>query len=336
MKKYFTTLLVGLATTMTVNAQIIALHSTNGTQIFKGATALDSAYTAAQNGDTLYLSGGSFTPPSNFDKQLIVIGAGHYVDSTLATEKTFINGYFTLYENADKFYLEGVEVTGNFTLQTNKAINYVSVVRCKINGNFDVLGSSNPSQNLFVMGSVIVGIINLQNAQNVLVSNSIIQNNVDKSQGNVFKNNVFLRNLYFLHNSSTNIFENNIFLNNYPYENCVSNSDGLTWKNNLFLRNDPSYGTNPTTIGNYVGIPQANIFVNQTGNTFNYAHNYHLQNPTTYLGTDSTEVGIYGGSFPYKEGAVPHNPHIQLKNIAPTTDVNGGLQIQIQVGAQRN
>ncbi len=335
MKKGFLLLAI-ISTVIIAQAQIIALHSTDETQIFKGATALNMAYLAAQNGDTLYLSGGSFTPPANFDKQLVVIGAGHYADSTLATEKTFINGTVTLNENADNFYLEGVEVTGNFTLQNDKAVNYVSVVRCKINGTFNVLGSNNPSQNLFIMGSVIVGTINLRNAQNVLVSNSILQKNLDVSQGNVFKNNVFLRDLYFLLTSSTNTFENNIFLNNYPYENCVYNSDGLIWKNNLFLRSDPDYGANPTVIGNYVGIPQANIFVNQTGYGFNYAHNYHLQSPTTYLGTDGTQVGIYGGSFPYKEGAVPHNPHIQVKNIAPTTDVNGDLQIEIQVGAQDN
>lgn len=69
---------------------------------------------------------------------------------------------------------------------------------------------------------------------------------------------------------------------------------------------------------------------------FNYAHNYHLKSPTTYLGTDGTEVGIYGGTFPYKEGSVPRNPHIQLKNIASKTDDNGSLQIEIQVEAQDN
>jgi hypothetical protein len=47
-------------------------------------------------------------------------------------------------------------------------------------------------------------------------------------------------------------------------------------------------------------------------------------------------VGIYGGLFPYKEGAVPLNPHISLKNIAPQTDVNGDLNIQLKVNAQDN
>jgi hypothetical protein len=98
----------------------------------------------------------------------------------------------------------------------------------------------------------------------------------------------------------------------------------------------PNYGAASTSIGNYTGIDRATIFVNQTGTPFDYSHNYHLQAPTTYLGTDNSEVGIYGGTFPYKEGAVPGNPHIQIKNIAPTTDANGDLHIQIQVGAQTN
>jgi hypothetical protein len=45
---------------------------------------------------------------------------------------------------------------------------------------------------------------------------------------------------------------------------------------------------------------------------------------------------MYGGSFPYKAGAVPINPHIVTKIIAPQTDVNGDLNINITVGAQDN
>lgn len=334
------TLTIAIAMTMTMNAQTIALHSSTGVQIIKGNTALATAYTAAQNGDTLYLSGHTFIPPGSFDKQLSIFGAGHYVDSTLTTGKTFINGNVTLNENADLFYLEGVEITGNFTISTNHSVNNVIIKRCKINGTFNALGDlSNPTSNLSLIGNVLMNRINLENIQNALLSNNIISNTFQGSNGNMISNNIIMGFIWgssmdYLFFGSNNSLNNNIIL--WEGYNANVNGSGNIFNNNLYVEPTPDYGTAATNSGNHTGIPQTAIFVNQTGTTFNYTHDYHLQAPTTYLGTDGTQVGIYGGTFPYKEGAVPLNPHIQLKNIAPTTDANGDLQIQIQVKAQDN
>lgn len=45
-------------------------------------------------------------------------------------------------------------------------------------------------------------------------------------------------------------------------------------------------------------------------------------------------MGIYGGSTPWKEGAIPSNPHIFFKNISNATDGSGNLPVQIKVSAQ--
>lgn len=330
------TLLIAIATTMTINAQTIALHSSTGVQIIKGNTALATAYTAAQSGDTLYLSGGSFIPPAAFDKQLMIFGAGHYQDSTLATGKTFINGTVTLSENADLFYLEGVEISGNFSITTNHSVNNITIKRCKINGNFDALGNlSNPTSNLSLIGNVLINRLNLENIQNALLSNNIISNTFQNSNGNMITNNIIMGHIgYYLFLGNNNTLNNNIIL--WEDYNADVFGSGNVFNNNLYVEPTPNYGATATNIGNYTGILQSAIFVDQTGTVFNYAHDYHLQSPTTYLGTDGSQVGIYGGAFPYKEGAVPLNPHIQVKNIAPTTDANGNLQIQIQVEAQND
>lgn len=181
--------------------------------------------------------------------------------------------------------------------------------------------------------------LNLENVQNSLLSNNIISNSFQGSNGNLINNNIIMGFIWgssmdYLFSGNNNTLNNNIFL----WEGYAANvaGSGNIFNNNLFVEPTPDYGTTATSIGNYTGILQSAIFVNQTGTTFNYTHDYHLQAPTTYLGTDGTQVGIYGGTFPYKEGAVPLNPHIQLKNIAPTTDANGDLQIQIQVEAQED
>lgn len=318
---------------MTINAQTIALHTSSGVQIFKGTTTLLAAYNSAQSGDTLYLSGGIFTPPAAFDKQLMIFGAGHYVDSTLATGKTIINGNLTLSGNADLFYLEGVEVTGNFTFTANHSVNNVTIKRCKMNSVFSVPGSlTTPSYNLALIGNVFENAVYLNNAQNAVISNCIIQLNIAWSNGNLISNNILLFNAaYAIHDSHNNQINNNIIIGAAP----VSGS-GNIFNNNLFVVASPLYGSPATTIGNYTGVAQSAIFINQSGYAFNYTHNYKLQNPGTYPGTDGSQVGIYGGTFPYKEGAVPLIPHIHTRSIAPTTDTNGNLQIQIKVSAQNN
>jgi hypothetical protein len=61
------------------------------TTAFYSNNALVDAYTAAANGDTIYLPGGGFAPPGAFDKGIIIYGVGHYPDSTAATNKTVIS-----------------------------------------------------------------------------------------------------------------------------------------------------------------------------------------------------------------------------------------------------
>lgn len=331
---------VTLVTSFIVNAQTIALHSSTGVQIFKGNTALEQAYTTAQNTDTLYLSGNSFAPPSAFDKQLMIFGAGHYVDSTLTTGKTFIDGTVTLNENADMFYLEGVEVTGNITFTNNHSVNNATIKRCKINGTFNVTGDlSNASTNLNLIGNILAQRINLENIQTALISNNIISNTFQSSNGNLINNNIIMGFIWgssmdYLFTGNNNTLNNNIII--WDGYNANVAGSGNVFYNNLYVEPTPNYGTASTSGGNYTGIDRATIFVNQTGTAFDYTNDYHLLAPTTYLGTDNSEVGIYGGTFPYKEGGVPGNPHIQIKNIAPTTDANGDLHIQIQVEAQNN
>lgn len=81
------------------------------------------------------------------------------------------------------------------------------------------------------------------------------------------------------------------------------------------------------------------MFVNPS-NPYNFAQfplaDFHLNNPASYLGTDGTQIGLFGGSKPFKQGGLPENPHIRYKNIAPQTDNNGLLSIDIKVGAQSN
>ncbi|MGI6321130.1 MAG: hypothetical protein ACOXZK_09310 [Bacteroidales bacterium] len=325
-----------------INAQIIALHHEGETQIFKGNTSFAQAYESSQNGDTLYFSGGTYFPPSKIEKELTLFGAGHYQDSTLVTGKTIISGDVVLENGANNFYIEGFQITGRLRVSTNHTISGLTCKRNRITSTIDFVGNqSNPSSNIAIIGSVFSG-GDFQYAENVLVNNCIISNGrFIYSYGNSFSNNIILysyysSSAYVFSASNNNNISNNIIHRSDGYSNNVATGDGNVFYNNLFSMATPNLGNNPSTLNNQYNIEMLDFFVNQTGVDFNYSHDYHLSEPTQYMGTDGTQVGIYGGIFPYKEGAVPLNPHIQINNSSSSTDSYGNLPVYIQVKAQKD
>jgi len=334
------TLIVAIATAITVNAQKVALHSNGTVQHFEGASAFIDAYNTSASGDTIYLPGGSFNPPAEFTKTLSIIGAGHYADSSVVTGKTFINGNIVLRDTADYCLFEGVHITGTFSTANNEAVDYLTVKSSSIDGNVHFQGDlSKPSKNISFIRCVVRH-CNLENAQNVYFANSVISNScINNSSGNLFENNIIMYNpsysTFVFFNGENNIIKNNIIVTGGAYSSHISNAIGNTFYNNLFNVSNPSLGTNAVASGNYPGVATNSIFENQTGVTFNYSHDYHLKQPEVWIGTDNTQIGVYGGTFTYKEGAIPSNPHFQEENIAPTA-TGGQLNVQIKAAAQDN
>lgn len=114
--------------------------------------------------------------------------------------------------------------------------------------------------------------------------------------------------------------------------------------NNLYGGINGIWGTNQGA-NNFVfsTVPIDSFFVSYVPRNSNwiedtYASNFRIRSNLPYFngGTDGTQLGIYGGSFPWKDGSVPFNPHIQFKNIPNATDAFGNLPINIRVAAQEN
>jgi len=330
--------IIAITLTLTVNAQYAMLHSASGVQMFEGTTALESAYTASASGDTIYLSGGGFTAPASFDKGLIIFGVGHYSDYTADKTKTIISNAVNLSENADGFRLEGVDIANSIYFDTDESVDDVLIRYCTILYDIFVRGTSgtNPSNNLAIINCVINREILLDNAVNANVKNSIIVDQIKNTYGNTIANNIIMYNYtgvgsYYSIHGDNNICNNNIFLQSG--NKCIYGSSNQV-NNNLFVHADPNLGTSPASSENEVGIAHETIFTEQSGYLFSYEHDYHLQSPETYLGVDGSQVGIYGGDFPYKEGAIPSNPHFNTVNISPATTPDGKLHIEINAIAQ--
>ena len=318
-----------LATASIFSQKAVLLHKTNGTQqAFYSNQPLVDAYNAAGAGDTIYIPGGFFAG-FHIYKRLFIYGAGHYPDSTQATGTTVITNYLTVQDEADSTLVEGLHVNGSFDIATGAT--YVKVKRNRIESTFTVLGNYVQIEANVMMSNVQCNSTPMQ----LLFASNIIQGSiVGFGNGTVFRNNIFLadwRVLPYPHSTYV-LFENNIFVGTNPEWNYGGGSVYNTFTKNVFYIN-PDF-TNNTASGNYTNA--SNVFVNQTGNAFNYGHNYHLQNPANYQGVDATQCGIYGGLFGYKEGAVPANPHIISKTISATTDGTGKLNATIKVAAQNN
>ena len=171
-------------------------------------------------------------------------------------------------------------------------------------------------------------------AQNNVFSNNIIEAYPEGfGPNNIFRNNFFVCLSLFANEIDGCVFQNNIIAtaasNNTP-KSCI-------FDNNLFFSPftifSGSLGSN-----NIASQTSASTFVNQSGDTFSYSDNYHLKTESLGKGAgkDGTDIGIYGGNYPWKEGSIPSNPHFQSIQIAPKTDTNGNLNVKIKVAAQEN
>lgn len=333
-----------LATFLSAYAQApVALHHGGSASFYYTTSGFQDAYNASSSGDTIYLPGG-FYSGITIDKKLTIIGAGFHPDSTQATFITQINGSIILGPNADSSHIEGLYITGNMeVLASNNKVDNLKIVRNLIDGSVVLNGDrTNPSLQVLIHGNVIRSSIDLSNTLNTTISNNILQNAVHNGFQSSIRNNAFSTVGYvgspyygytYFNFMNCNFCEirNNMFLNT---------NTGHFWlsENNLIEKNIICYGSitwgNNIYTGNWTGLTAANILMNFSSGSYLPSDNYHLQNPAMYVGTDSTQVGIYGGLFPFKEGAVPCNPHISSKNVAPSTDANGNLNINFKVIAQ--
>lgn len=337
---------------ISIQAQkVVALHSpTNGVQYFNSDTAFQEAYDAAISGDTIYLPGGTHFPPSVFEKQLTIFGTGHYPDATTATFATKISGNITLSDEADGFYLEGVNITGNFILQSNESINNITVKRCKWGLLYSEGDATNECVNNMFIENVISCIFDVRNMRSSTFLNNIIEGNDGYRAIYQYVTDLSFLNNLFLYSDVTStiyppiasgagncLFKNNIFLQ--ELSTICGGNGSSTWINNIFCTTnvtEPTLGLDPTTVDNYI-MDRASVLVNQTGDTFSYDDDFHLQSAAAAnLGDDGTETGIYGGFYPWKDSSIPINPHIVSKTISGASDASGNIQIDINVQAQDN
>ena len=327
-----------------IKAQSLIAVQNGGEPVFY--QQVDSALFHSQDGDTIYIPGGTWYITQPVNKRLHLIGAGHNPDSTIATFQTTLIGNLSFSTGSSYGSFTGFYLIGYIQVLDATVVS-CSISRCHIKYGINLYSSNDNFS--FIENILEGGFWASVGPSSCTFFNNIIaachwysgDEPIMPFIDSFFKNNVFLDNMQAGGCQSIvsqySLFENNIFIG-YFFSNVYCFVFNSTFKNNLFSDwSPPPYPYSSNVCSNSINNqPLNSIFVNWSGTTFVYTDDYHLQSgcPGKNAGTDGTDMGIYGGSFPWKEGSVPFNPHIQLVNIADTTDQNGNLNVNIRVAAQ--
>ncbi len=321
--------------------------------------SLNEAVTQAPDGATIYLPGGDIPIDEKrliINRKLHLIGAGHYPMYTQGTGRTVIfypaiqsqEADIVFAPGSDNSIVEGIYLTGQISVAYEDhypEITGIQILRSNVetldfNSKF-VNVDFTKANKILAKECVIRDDIRGAGIEQLLVMNSFIHGELSdlKGQKIVFENNIMLVGLY---NEVTEVvFNNNIFGRPFPSPSSNIGINNHFRHNMLALSQFPCcIGTNENNIFN-VSYDDQFVFVNTpsfSSPVFNYFFDFHLKDSSVGKGTglNGTDIGIYGGVAPYKEGAVPSNPHIVSKYISPQTDANGNLKIDITVEAQKN
>ncbi len=312
--------------------------------------ALDNAV----NGDTLYLPGGPISGDYSIDKEVHIVGAGYDPNFTTATQKTNFSGKLTLVTGASNSSITGIEVVNIYfgTNASNQTISNITISRSYITSllSLSYNGSAENTAGDYLIKECILNNVQGGYTNNVTISNSIIRDRVyyfDKST-TVFQNNIF--HYYYsanpsgsfrvLQSISNTLFANNIFMS-YTGWIPFSGVNNSLFSNNIFYPSSSIMdlvASNNDGFGNYFSENNTSTFVAVSGTGFSFTYDYHLLPGSVGIngGTDGTDIGIYGGNYPWKDGGLPFNPHIDNENISILLDSAGLLHVEVQVTAQDN
>ncbi|MBI3234151.1 MAG: hypothetical protein HYZ42_08935 [Bacteroidetes bacterium] len=307
---------------------------------------LDSAIIVAQKGDSVFIPSGNYYLGQTINKSIHIFGVGmnnrsyNGVGITQITS-TLANSYIYIGRGADSGSIEGIATNGTVFFgrgtDTNTFdVNTFTFNRCYLYGGvyagYYNASRTDKSKNVMVKECIVLGMSSYATNKNWFVANSIIESSCSF-------NFTTVSNCIFLYNGAGIYFNDCMVRNNIFYTNNISS----TTKNNQFYNNVNTGGSGYDIYNNYgqgnfnMTYWDSNFVSAPLGSRANFfTNNYQLRNshPGKNNGTDGTDIGIYGGEFPWKEGSLPVTPLIYDKFIQGSTDVNGNLPVKMKVKAQ--
>lgn len=329
MKKLLSTLLTAAflapAAANAQSSQIATLTHDGEVTLFNGSSGLIDAHKAAADGDIITLSPGTFSG-TTITKHITIRGAGMFPEDN----GTIINSDLIISTpnigDTPILNIEGINVS------------HVTIMRIPNNSIFSKCMIST-IQRSKVSVSDVYSINNLSFINCFITKsiNTILDYNFSSPASTSFINSVVTNPYSAGTNDSSNLFNNcyikevqgDSYFRKYTIKNSiVVIADGYSTLGNSSMsiihsriynaeKNLDTFGTNSST---YTGMPELKD-----------ASRYVLSDKlaSEALGSDGTQVGIYGGMIPFDP--TPSNPQITKFNVASKTSADGKLSVEIEV-----
>ncbi|MBP5689207.1 MAG: hypothetical protein J6X22_11295 [Muribaculaceae bacterium] len=342
MKKYLFVSILMLMSCIFASAQtsLIATLSHEGeVRAFYGNSALASAHAAAVDGDIITLSSGNFNA-TNITKAITLRGAGMLSDVTREVIPTVIQGTveFNISDTTHRLEIEGLKFSDNISIAQKLVAPLFQKCIFPTFNSASAVVKQGVFSNCYITDRYSFG-----NGSNVTFINSYVSEFGQTSENtNCYSffdfQNCVIRSYghYSMWTSSTGL----AYIKNSTLTNCVivgANDMVSSLPNSTFCYNCVATGTATRAFNNVSGTN--NIVVDDisslmrefNGTNYNDNISFALTDDaaSTYLGTDGTQVGIFGGLLPFDP--MPYTLQITKCNVANKSTADGKLSVEIEV-----
>lgn len=314
MKRILSLMIVALFATMQVMAQTSSATLTHDGKLssFTGENALSEALDKAADGDLITLSAGTFKG-CTVSKAITLRGAGMEADEL--GRQTTISSDLAIQIDGGKdksFSIEGVFMPSKQILFSNSLgsfyMNKCVVGKCaRSHVNYSVIKSVITHCKIGMLGTV-VGAVNVYNS---------LVGDAEWASSYRFDNCVIL---FQRVASYYGEFNNSILL---PPNGHLFSGTADHCAANFTIKADQGSNNYETSADK--------LFSNYDSNATWYTRDLTLKDEAKakYLGSDGTEVGIYGGNMPFSPFL--DQPFIKRLKVAPRSSRDGKLSVDIEV-----
>ncbi|HRG59616.1 MAG TPA: hypothetical protein PK323_11715 [Bacteroidia bacterium] len=304
---------------------------------------INAAITAANPGDTIYVSGSNIVYAAfNITKDSItIIGPGTYSDKQNAFPAN-ING-FTCDNNLSHIKIKGLLLSDDANFAGTANISHLELIGNAFSttaGYINFNGASNFSfiniaNNIFTLSNNdIIDFVNSSGFSNVIIQNNILFGSIRSlnAPNSVVNNNIFINILNAFDDFGASFFSNvmikdNIFYKSHP----TNNTSGCTFQNNISYSPTITY----PLMGGTGNIDNTDpLFINAPTGGYTTAFNFHLLAGSPAIGASSIgdDIGYYGGSFLKTEtGETLNMPVIRLMDVQnQNVPQNGNVNVKVK------
>ena len=336
MKKLFLSLVAATVAATATFAQSSLLATltdqlTGRITTYYGATALREAHAAAQNGDIITLSSGTFNSVE-ITKGITIRGAGMDVDPTTQSEPTILTGDFNVSipkTATNPLTIEGIY--SDYKMYVTDTLRNATFLKCR----FKTIDSKNNNTPFINMTLIHCKVSNcLYNAANSTINciNCVIWNPYcwDFYKSVFEMTNCIICKEDISYNLYSSTFKNCIFIGNPGTWHALNYRGGVNAVYNCVAADNNDAFSKIQNSTNKKST-YAEVFKTCTNGTYSDSETFELTENAAqqFLGTDGTQVGIYGGSMPFS--ITPSNPQITKCNVASKSTADGKLSVDITV-----